>query len=412
MTKRPFIPYAKQTIDASDLEAVSSALTGEIITRGDHVVAFEDAIADYCEVEYAVAFNSASTALLAACYAAGTQPGDYLLTSPNTFVASVAAGMHHQATPILVDIDRNTGNLDLKQVAATLEEKKRSRGQTIIMPVHFSGIPVDMQALERSITSPNTVVIEDAAHAIGSCYPNGQRIGCCAWSDMTVFSFHPAKTITTGEGGMVTTSNPDYFARLQRFRNNGIERDPHQWTCNQQERYLGYYEVSEISNNYNFTDFQAALGLSQLKKLDQFIEKRRELVRRYRHLLKDMPHVRLFTSEYDEMTAFHLFVIQIDFEAFYTTRMHVMQALREHEIGTQVHYIPIYRQPFFEKISGSVETYFPEMEGYFAQALSLPLYYTLQIHEVDTVVQTLKDVLIEQLQKGRHQARRVKPKRR
>lgn len=384
-----FIPYAKQSIDESDALEVTKALMSPVITRGPQVEAFEAACAAYCGAQHAVAFSSGTAALAAACHAAGAGANDRLLTTPNTFVATVGAGVHYKATPVFIDIDRNTGNMDLNQLEFNMNIPA-SRGRTIVMPVHFAGIPIDMQALDAQINNPDTVVIEDAAHALGSSYKDGQKVGSCAWSQMTIFSFHPAKTITTGEGGMVTTNDPELCRRLRRFRNNGIERDPHHLEGSPAP---WYYEVQEITNNYNFTDMQAALGISQLRRLELFVERRRELVRAYREKLKDMAHVRLFTDEFDARTAFHLFVVQIDFAALKTTRTHVMDALKAKGIGTQVHYIPVYRHPYFRRVTGDISEYFPEMEGYYSQALSLPLYYGLTASNIDYVVDSLKEVL-------------------
>lgn len=379
-----FIPYAHQSIDQSDIESVSQALSGDMITRGPKVEEFEKTLASYCGAQYAVAFNSGTTALFAACFAAEVGPFDRILTSPNSFVATVSCAAHFRATPVFIDIDRNTGNIDLNQLKLNLEYQT-TRGRNLILPVHFSGIPVDMQKIDYMITEPNTLIIEDAAHALGSTYADGQKVGSCAYSDMTIFSFHPAKTITTGEGGMVTTNNPKYYERLILYRNNGMVKNPENpepW----------FYEVQAITGNFNFTEMQAALGLSQFKRLDQFIAKRRELMALYREKLKDHPHVRLFTPEYDAHTAFHLCVAQIDFEACKTDRVTVMQNLKERGIGTQVHYIPIYRFPFFAKRSGDISPFFPQMEAYYASALSLPLYYDLTPADVEHVVKALKEL--------------------
>lgn len=399
MASNHFFPYGRQSISEADILEVSRALAGRIITRGEYVEAFEHAIADYCGAKYAVAFNSATSALLAACHVAELGPADRMICSPNTFIATVTAGLHRKATPIFVDIDRHTGNLDINQVGENLRAFKSTRGRTAIMPVHFSGIPVEMHRLDRMICSPDTIVIEDAAHALGSRYQDGQKVGCCAWSHMTVFSFHPVKTITTGEGGMVTTNDPDFAYRLQRFRNNGIERDPMHLQGDPKEWYEGYYEVVEMTGNYNFTDMQAALGLSQLKRIEEFVEKRRQLIGVYRNLLSDMPDMQMFTAENDALTAFHLCVVQIDYEKYHTTREHVIARLKEKGVGSQVHYIPVYRHPIFG--NKDICSYFPNMEAYFAQALTLPLYYDLTAENVKTIVMTLKDILVEERQKKR-----------
>ncbi len=389
MTQEPFLPYAHQSIDQADLEAVSLALQGEWITRGPQVEAFESELAAYCGARYGVAFSSASAALAAAFYAAETGPHDRVVTTSNSFISTVGTAIQQGAIPVFVDIDRNTGNGDITQWALTVNQRF-SRGKAILVPVHFSGIPVDMQKLNQMLSTPDVVIIEDAAHAIGSRYSvDGPHIGSCAWSHMTVFSFHPAKTMTTGEGGMVTTNDDTFLRRLRLYRNNCMERDPIYLTKPLPGPW--YYEVVGLSNNYNFTDFQAALGRSQLKRLESFVAKRRELMIVYREALKDVPNLRLFTPEYDPHTAFHLCVAQIDFDALTMTKSEFMKELKGQGIGTQVHYIPLYRHPCIEKICGSIAEYFPETEAYYSQALSLPLYYDLTKEDVLRVADSLSN---------------------
>lgn len=385
-----FIPYAKQSIDEADKQSVLESLGQDYITRGPKVDAFEKAIATYCGSQYAVAFNSGTTALFACCYAAQVSEHDRLIVSPNTFVASV--GSAKQATPVFVDIDRSTGNFNLEQVAFTLQ-KPSSRGRPIVMAVHFAGRPVDMQTLDQSIQHPEAIVIEDAAHAIGSEYPTGEKVGSCAFSHMTMFSFHPAKTITTGEGGMVTTNDPDLYHRLQEYRNNGIERSQQYLTLPNAKESVDYYEVQDITGNFHLTEMQAALGLSQLRRIDQFIDKRRKLVKHYRQLLKEMRNITLFDDSEDSRIAPHLFIVQIDFEAYKTTREKVISQLKEKGIGTQVHYIPVYRHPYYRELCGEISEYFPETEKYYAKALTLPLYYGLEKADVERVVKELKVIL-------------------
>lgn len=385
-----FLPYAHQSIHADDIAAVRRALNSAMITRGPEVEAFEKELAEYCGAEHAVAFNSASSALLACCHAADLGPNDLLISSPNTFIASIIGAFHYKATPVFVDIDRETGNARVDQMLQTANQPA-SRGKPVLIPVHFAGLPVDIQTLENNLHFPDTVIIEDAAQALGSrYYPDGPRIGSCAFSQMTVFSFHPAKVITTGEGGMVTTNDETLAHRLRRFRNNGIERDPKHLAG---EAKPWFYEVQEISNNYNFTDFQAALGRSQLARLDSFIAHRRALVQAYREQLKSIPTIKLLTDRHNADTSFHLFVVQIDFPAHKTTREQVMQQLKAAGIGTQVHYIPLYRHPYCTDQWGDLSPYFPETENYYAQALSLPLYYDLTLADVERVARELKKVL-------------------
>lgn len=389
MLKNKYLPYAQQSISKEDIESVQQALSQPWITRGPLVEAFEKEAAIYCGAEYAVAFNTGTAALMAAYYAADAGINDRVITTPNSFVATVGPAIQNNATPIFVDIDRATGNLNLELVALNVN-RDQSKGKTIVVPVHFSGIPVDMQALDFEISNYRTVIIEDAAHAIGSSCKDGSKVGSCRNSHMTMFSFHPAKTITTGEGGMVTTNDPVFFHRLRQYRANGIERDPGYLN---DPPYPGYYEVDFLSGNYHFTDMQAALGLSQLKRLDHFVAKRKELMDLYRQKLSSFEHIRLFTPSEELSIAYHLCVVQIDFAAYRKTRKAVMEKLHEMGIGTQVHYIPLYRHPFFKKASGDLSEYFPEMETYYAQTLSLPLYYDLSEEDVDRVVSSLKQAL-------------------
>jgi UDP-4-amino-4,6-dideoxy-N-acetyl-beta-L-altrosamine transaminase len=389
MNQQHFLPYAKQSISREDIEQVMQSLQAPIITRGPKVEEFEKAFADYCGAAYAVAFNNATSALFAACDAVKCGPQDQLLLTPNTFVATATAGVRCEATPVFVDIDRTSGNMNLAQVEQHLKQR-RSRGRHIILPVHFSGIPVDMIQLDRTITDPNAIVIEDAAHALGSCYSDGQRVGCCAYSAMTIFSFHPAKTITTGEGGMVTTNNPELYHQLKLLRNVGIEKEakhlhetPGPWYC----------EVQALSGNYHMTEMQAALGLSQLQRLDAFIAKRQKLVSLYREELSNLAGIRLFEGDEEKRVCPHLFVVQIDYPSRKTTRAAVMDKLHHEGIGTQVHYIPLYSHPYFKKSYGEQQEHFPEMEAYYAQALSLPLYYEMEKEDVKRVCNALRQQL-------------------
>ncbi len=377
MNTTPFLPYGKQSINEDDIAAVNSALKGDRITRGPKVEEFEEAVAKYCGADYAVAFSSGTAALMAATYVAEIGAFDKVITSPNSFIATIGPSMQRKATPVFVDIDLETGNLNLEQVKHTIEAPL-SRGKHVVIPVHFAGIAVDLEMLESLLIHPGSLIIEDAAHALGSFYPDGQKVGCCSYSAMTVFSFHPVKNMTTGEGGMVTTNEEDLFHRLKRFRDNGIERD-WQSPC--------YYEVKELTGNYHLTEFQAALGISQLRRLDQMAAKRRSLVAAYRKKLEGVEGLNLFSASADADTAYHLFVAQVDFERRKTTREEVMRRLQEKGIGSQVHYIPLYRHPIFGK---DLTGYFPNMERYYSQALSLPLFYDMQMDDVERVVKELR----------------------
>ena len=379
MTER-FLPYAKQSLSADDAAAVSKALRGERITRGPLVEEWERAVSRLCGAQEAVAFSSGTEALKAAAWAAETGPFDRFFTTPNTFIATALGPLQRGAKPLLIDLDKETGSMDLELLAEAIN-RPSTRGKELILPVHFAGIALDMKSLERKITSPDTIVIEDGAHAFGSLYPSGERVGSCAYSHMTVFSFHPAKMITTGEGGMVTTNSPHFAKRLRCYRNNGIEKgnSAAPW----------FYRVEALTGNFHLTEFQAALGLSQLKRLDAFIRKRREIVSWYRELLEKREGIALFPSVHDERSAYHLFVIRIDFQQTGSSREELMRALNKEGIGTEVHYIPLYRHPVLAEGRGDQSASFPEMEGYYEQALTLPLYPDLSREQVERICASL-----------------------
>jgi UDP-4-amino-4,6-dideoxy-N-acetyl-beta-L-altrosamine transaminase len=389
MAELKFLPYAQQNISIEDTEAVCQALTQPAITRGPLVEEFEKAVANYCGASYAVAFKSGTAALMAAYAAVDVGPSDRLLSTPNTFVSTIGAAVQRSAVPVFIDIDVSTGNIDIEQLEYNLESSS-TRGKTVIAPVHFAGIPVDVKAIDGMIKDPSTVIIEDAAHAIGSLYEDGSKVGSCRHSQITIFSFHPAKTMTTTEGGMAVTNDEELCRKLRLYRNNGIERDP--------KHLVGgaapwYYEVVELTGNYNFTEIQAALGLSQLRRIDSFIEKRQKLVSAYAKGLAGMEHVRLLSGLESPSVAPHLCVVLIDFARLRKDRAKVMIALKEKGIGTQVHYIPVYKFPYFTASMGDISGYFPQTETYYSQALSLPLYYDLEEADVERVVKSLKEVL-------------------
>lgn len=382
-----FIPTAKHTLLEEDIQAVSDSLREERITEGPVVETFEKAMADYCGVNYTVAFSSGTAAKMAAYFAAELSSFDWIICSPNTLVATIGAIVQKECRLHLIDIDRQTGNLDLHQLKDKLKLKS-TRGRPFIVVNHFGGLTVDMQAVERMICHEDTIVIEDASLGLGSRYPDGKKVGCCACSQMTTFSFHPDRLITTGEGGMVATNDRNLYERLKLFRRNGVVRNgvlkqpPESW----------YYEFQAITGNFHMTGMQAALGCSQLKRIDQLVQKRKQLIHYYRERLGNLPHLTLFTDAFDDSIAFQLFVVQIDFAALQKSRQAVMQAMKEKGIGTDVHYIPLYYQPVF-KYNLQMEQDLPEMELYYAQTLSLPLYHDLKEEDIDRICRTLKSVL-------------------
>jgi UDP-4-amino-4,6-dideoxy-N-acetyl-beta-L-altrosamine transaminase len=386
MTNARFLPYAQQHISATDIDEVAKSLRASLITRGERVAAFEQSIADYCGARFAVAFNTGTAALMASYYAADIGTADRFITTPNTFVATVGAGTQRGARPIFIDIDRKTGNLDLEQLRHNINQPN-SRGKTAVVPVHFAGIPVDMETVDKLISNPETIVIEDAAHAIGSRYKDGTKVGSCRWSHITMFSFHPAKTITTGEGGMALTNDQNLYHRLQLYRNNGIEREQ---PFLQGQAAPWYYEVASATGNYNFTEMQGALGLSQMRRLDEFVAKRQKLMRHYYKKMNGFEKIQLLSPDENLFVAYHLCVAQIDFAHYKKTRSEVMLTLKEHNIGTQLHYIPVYRHPFFQRQCGDINDYFPNMESYYQQALSLPLFFEMEEEDVERVVDALK----------------------
>lgn len=382
-----FIPYGRQSIDQNDVDAVAKSLQQPLITRGEETELFEERLAQRCQSRFAVTFNSGSSALQAAYFAADASRADRLVTSPVTFASTATAAMQRGVEPCFIDVDPSTGNIDLDLLELNINQPK-TRGKEIITPVHLAGIAVDMRRLSSMVRSPSTYVIEDAAHALGSQYPTGEQVGSCAFSDMTIFSFHPLKNITCGEGGAVTCNSEQLYDKLKLFRNNGIWRDP----ATAQEKPWSY-QVLNATGNYHLTDIQAALGSSQLKRLDLFLEKRRSLVRRYRELFADCPLIGLCNPSYDKQTGYHLFVIQVDWVNSPLSRSAAMQQLFEAGIGTQVHYIPLYYHPCIEKVVGDIAEYFPKTELYYQRALSLPLYPDLSFAEVEFIADKLKQLL-------------------
>lgn len=350
--------YAKQWITEGDVEAVSKALSLQSITRGEELRLFEEELAKYAGARFAVCFNSGTTALSAAYAAGELKPFDRLITTPNTFIGTIAGALPLTKQITLVDVDPKSGNLLLDQLEEAINHPL-SRGREWIVPVHFAGVALDMKRLSKMIKRQDTVVVEDAAHALGSCYPSGERVGSCAYSDMTIFSFHPAKQITTGEGGAVLTNSEELALRLRLYRNNGIEplQDPEEpWS----------YVVKRPSGNFHMNELQAALGRSQLKRIDAIIKRRRSLIGAYRKALPSS--IGFFDEALDPITSYHLALIHHPFTS--VTRKALRERLQEAGFGSQVHYIPLYRHPALPKIAP-----LPGMEEYYKGALSLPLYH-------------------------------------
>lgn len=360
-TKTMYIPYGRQSIDEKDIEAVVQVLRSDYLTTGPKISEFEKKVADYVGAKYAVAVNSGTAALHIACLAAGIGRGDEVITTPITFAASSNCILYCGGTPVFADIDENTYNLDPQEV-----EKKITDRTKAIIPVHFTGQPCDMDALAEIADRHNLLIIEDAAHALGASYKN-KRIGSI--SDMTCFSFHPVKPITTGEGGMVTTNNEELYKRLVLFRSHGITRDESLLTANPGG---WYYEQLELGYNYRITDISCALGISQMDKLEGFIEKRKVIAKRYNEAFKVKDGIKTPWQLPGSESGWHLYMIQL----MDKDRKEVFDELRSDGIGVNVHYIPVYKHPYYRK-NGYEHICCKNAERFYERAISLPIFPAL-----------------------------------
>ena len=383
------IPYGKQDINQSDIDAVVEVLKSDFLTQGPKVPLFEKTIADYCSAEYAVAVNSATSALHIACMALDLGKDDYLWTSPNTFVASANCALYCGAQVDFVDIDSQTYNMCAAALEAKLIQAKLNNTlPKIVVPVHFAGQSCDMQRIHQLSKEYGFKIIEDASHAIGGKYLD-KPVGGCQFSDITVFSFHPVKIITTAEGGLATTNSAELAQKMQLFRSHGVTRDPKLMT---QETEGGwYYQQVELGYNYRMTELQAALGVSQMQRLDQFVEQRQILQKRYHELLQDLPLVVPFQF-IDSYSALHLYPIQIELDKVQKTHAEVFEALREAGLGVNVHYIPVHTQPYYQNMGFKFGD-FPHAEHYYSRAISIPLFHGMSLEQQDEVIAILKQAL-------------------
>ena len=377
-----FLPYGTQIIDEADEQAVIEALRSPFLTQGPRVEAFERAVAERVGAKFCVAFCNATSALHCAVRALGVEAGAEGITSPNTFVASANCMAYCGVTPVFADIDPRTYNVTAETVAARLAERTR-----LVIPVHFAGQPCDMAAIGALAKSRGLRVIEDAAHAIGSLYADGSPVGNCRHSDITVFSFHPVKTVTCAEGGAATTNDSELYRRLLLFRSHGITKDPAQMTRPSPGPW--YYEMLELGYNYRMTELQAALGLSQLKRLDSFKARRREIVARYNAAFADIPAIKTPYEAPGVSSCFHLYVPRFDFKAIGVKRAEFGKRLHSFEVGWQVLYIPVYTQPWYERTYGVRRGLCPHAEAYYEEALALPLYPKLTDDDVERVVRAV-----------------------
>lgn len=381
------IPYGRQWIDDADIAAVVAVLKSDWLTQGPAVPRFERAVADYCGIEHAVAVGNGTMALHLACLAVGVGPGDLVWTSPNTFVASANCARYCGADVDFVDIDAQTLNLSPQKLADKLvAARANGRLPKAVIPVHFGGRSCDMAAISELSREFGFRLIEDASHAIGATL-SGQRVGACAHSDLVTMSFHPVKHVTSGEGGMVLTRSAELAETLALLRTHGITRDPARMSGPSEGPW--YYEQVELGFNYRMTDLQAALGESQMKRLPDFLARRKQLVRRYRELLRDLP-IALPAADADEDSAWHLFVIRVPA----AQRLRVFAAMRAADILVNVHYIPVHLQPYYQQL-GFSRGMFAEAERYYDEAITLPLYPALTDAQQDRVAQVLAQALQE-----------------
>ncbi|SHE57149.1 UDP-4-amino-4,6-dideoxy-N-acetyl-beta-L-altrosamine transaminase [Clostridium fallax] len=375
-----FIPYGRQNIENDDIEEVIKALKSDFLTTGPYVKDFEEAIAKYVGCKYAVTFSNGTAALHGACFAAGIKEGDEVLVTPMTFAASSNCILYMGAKPVFVDVDPITGNIDVNKI----EEKITSRTKAII-PVDYTGHPVDIDKIMDIAEKYNLIVIEDAAHALGSKY-KGIKVGNKA--HMTEFSLHPVKPITTAEGGIITTNDDKLYKKLLLFRSHGITRDESLMIKNEGP---WYYEQLELGYNYRLPDLNCALGLSQLKKLDRFIERRRKIVERYNEAFKNIDSFEIPFEESYSTSGYHIYVIKLNLDKITYSRLEVFNKLREEGLGVNVHYIPVYYHPYYKKI-GYNKGLCEEAEKFYERIITLPLYPAMSDDDLNFVIEKIKKV--------------------
>ena len=383
------IPYGKNDINQSDIDDVIAVLKSDFLTQGPQLPLFEYNVSNYCNAQYGVAVNSATSALHVACLALGLGKDDWLWTSPNSFVASANCGLYCGAKVDFVDIDPKTYNLSVEELKKKLiQAKKDNKLPKIVIPVHFAGQSCDMQSIHKLSKEFGFKTLEDASHAIGGKYLD-KPIGGCQYSDITVFSFHPVKIITTAEGGLATTNQKELAEKMQLFRAHGITREPKLMTKKTEGGW--YYQQVELGFNYRMNDLQAALGIAQMKRLDKFITIRHSLKQRYDELLKDLTLITpaQFSDSYSSL---HLYPVQLKLEHLSKAHNQIFDELRKSGVGVNLHYIPIHLQPYFKKM-GFKKGDFPKAEDYYSRAISIPIYQGLTTELQDKVVAVLKKIL-------------------
>lgn len=387
--KNEMLPYGRQAVEDSDVLSVVNVLNSKWLTQGPKIKEFEDAVADYCGAKYAVTVSNGTAALHLACLSAELGNGDRLWTSPNTFVATANCAIYCNAQPDFVDIDPCTYNISVDALEAKLcESKKLGTLPKVVIPVHFAGQSCEMERIYDLRDKYGFRVIEDASHAIGSSF-KGFKVGGCKYSDMAVFSFHPVKIITTGEGGMVLTNDSNIYQKLLLLRTHGITRDEQFMDGDKEGDW--YYQQIELGMNYRMTDIQAALGLSQLNRIDQYISRRHQLAKRYNEAFDKLP-ITLPCQHSDSYSALHLYVIRLKLEEIQRTRKDVFDFMRRQGIGVNVHYIPVHTHPYYQRL-GFFKGQFPEAEKYYDECMTLPLFPGMRELEQDTVIDSLRKAL-------------------
>lgn len=373
------IPYGKQTIEQDDIQAVVDVLKSDFLTTGPKIAEFEQTVADYVGAKYAVAISNGTSALHAACFAAGIGPGDEVITTPLTFAASANCVLYCGGTPVFADVDPKTYNIDPDDIRRKITDRTKA-----IIAVHLAGQPCDMDAIHSIAREHGLIVIEDGAHALGSVY-KGKKVG--SLSDMTTFSFHPVKPITTGEGGMIVTDNEDFYKKMILFRSHGITRDDSMMTRNDGP---WFYQQFDLGYNYRITDIQCALGCSQMKKLDRFLARRKEIVAHYNEAFADCDNIITPYQLSDTESGWHLYIVQVK----KCDRRQVFENMREKGIGVNVHYIPVYMHPYYQE-HGYENVHCANAEEIYSHIISLPLYPGLTSEQQDYVIDTLKSLCEE-----------------
>ncbi|WP_209121732.1 UDP-4-amino-4,6-dideoxy-N-acetyl-beta-L-altrosamine transaminase [Alkalihalobacillus sp. BA299] len=376
-----YLPYGRQWIDEEDIQSVINVLKGDYLTTGPAVGEFEKAVASYVGAKYAVAFSNGTAALHGACFAAGIGEGDEVITTPMTFAASSNCVLYQGGNPVFADIDPQTYNIDPRKVEELINDNTKA-----IIPVHFTGQPVSLDEIHQLAKSHNLVVIEDAAHALGATY-KGEKIG--SLSEMTMFSFHPVKHITSGEGGIITTNNEEYYQKLLQFRSHGITREPDKLIENHGP---WYYEMQFLGFNYRMTDIQAALGTSQLKKIDKFVDLRKKYVSIYNEAFKEIDAIQTPYQDQNGISSWHLYIIRLDLDKLSVSRKEVFEALVNENIGVNVHYIPVHTLPYYSQL-GYQRGICPKAEDLYEEIITLPLFPAMTEEDAMDVIAAVNKVI-------------------